>query len=120
MTDIVERLRTENTLTGYYDPPQLQEEAADEIERLRAEIVLLEATGAEAADEIERLRACVVAARRGGVEAAMAVASQRAASRHGTAAHCVSDRSKKHMQIRADEAGQLVADIRALLENSHD
>lgn len=37
MTDIVERLRTENTLTGYYDPPQLQADAADEIERLRAE-----------------------------------------------------------------------------------
>lgn len=35
MTDIVERLRTENTLTGYYDPPQLQADAADEIERLR-------------------------------------------------------------------------------------
>ena len=55
-------------------------------------------------------------ARREGIEAAAAVASKRAASRHSTVAHCHSDRSKKHMQIRADEAGQLVADIRALLE----
>lgn len=50
MTDIVERLRALNA-------DFLHEEAADEIERLRAEIVLLEATGVEAADEIERLRA---------------------------------------------------------------
>lgn len=57
------------------------------------------------------------AARREGIEAAAAAASKRAASRHSTVAHCHSDRSKKHMQIRADEAGQLVADIRALLED---
>lgn len=57
------------------------------------------------------------AALREGIEAAAAVASKRAASRHSTVAHCHSDRSKKHMQIRADEAGQLVADILALLEN---
>lgn len=56
-------------------------------------------------------------ARREAIEAAAAVASKRAASRHSTVAHCHSDRSKKHMQIRADEAGQLVADIRALLED---
>lgn len=59
----------------------------------------------------------LAAARREGIEAAALVASRRAASRHSTVAHCHSDRSKKHMQIRADEAGQLVADIRALLED---
>lgn len=37
MSDIVERLRSENTLTGYYDPPKLQEDAAKEIEWLREE-----------------------------------------------------------------------------------
>lgn len=63
------------------------------------------------------VEACVAAARREGIEAAVAVTSKRAASRHSTVAHCHSDRSKKHMQIRADEAGQLVADIRALLED---
>jgi hypothetical protein len=109
-------------------------EAADEIERLRVErdmwrqenlkkqiaceqmgarIVALEA-------EVEKLRKTVIAARSGGVEAAAAVASKRAASRHSTVEHCHSDRSKKHMQIRADEAGQLVADIRALLEAERD
>ena len=75
------------------------------------------ATLEDAAGEIERLRRTIVAARRGAVEAAAAVASKRAASRHTAVAHCHSDRSKKHMQIRADEAGQLVADIRALLED---
>ena len=59
----------------------------------------------------------VEAARREGFEAAADVASKRAASRHSTVAHCHSDRAKKHMQIRADEAGQLVAEIRALLED---
>ena len=57
------------------------------------------------------------ATRREGIEAAADVASKRAASRHSTVAHCHSDRAKKHMQIRADEAGQLVAEIRALLED---
>jgi hypothetical protein len=56
MSDIVERLRSEGALAGHYDAPAIQREAADEIDRLRAEIVLLEATGAEAAAEIERLR----------------------------------------------------------------
>jgi ElaB/YqjD/DUF883 family membrane-anchored ribosome-binding protein len=59
MTDIVERLRAEGAMAGHYDAPAIQREAADEIERLRAEIVLLEATGAEASDEIERLRAAL-------------------------------------------------------------
>jgi hypothetical protein len=79
-------------------------------EQMGARIVALEA-------EVEKLRKTVIAARSGGVEAAVAVASKRAASRHSTVEHCHSDRSKKHMQIRADEAGQLVADIRALLED---
>ena len=58
MTDIVERLRE---LPGCHNLHgrvfRAVREAADEIERLRAEIVVLEATGAECADEIERLRA---------------------------------------------------------------
>ena len=66
MTDIVERLRAEGAMTGHYHVPAIQREAAAEIEwlreeseRLRAEVVLLEATGAECADEIERLRAAL-------------------------------------------------------------
>ena len=62
-------------------------EARAEIERLRAEIVLLEATGADASDEIERLRAqleqtrtvaaaAVKAARREGIEAAANVCTK--------------------------------------------
>lgn len=108
-------------------PDVLIRRARDEIERLRAERdmwrqenlkkqIACEQMGAR----IVALEWAVIAARREGVEAAIAVASQRAASRHNEATHCVSDRSKKHMQIRADEAGQLVADIRALLENNYD
>lgn len=33
---LVKRLRTENSMMGYYDSPAIQIEAADEIERLRA------------------------------------------------------------------------------------
>lgn len=72
---------------------------------------------AEALRERDEARAALLEARREGIEAAALVASRRAASRHSTVAHCHSDRSKKHMQIRADEAGQLVADIRTLLED---
>lgn len=57
MTDIVERLRAEGAMTGHYHVPAIQREAAAEIEwlreeneRLRAEVVLLEATGAECAE----------------------------------------------------------------------
>ena len=35
MTDIVDRLRYEGGLSGHYEPPLLQKQAADEIERLR-------------------------------------------------------------------------------------
>lgn len=35
MTDLVSRLRTENSMMGYYESPAIQIEAADEIERLR-------------------------------------------------------------------------------------
>lgn len=62
MNDIVERLRTSASQAGY-PKHYIYDEAADEIERLRkeaarlrAEIVLLEAVGAEASDEIDRLR----------------------------------------------------------------
>jgi cell fate (sporulation/competence/biofilm development) regulator YmcA (YheA/YmcA/DUF963 family) len=37
VNDIVERLRAEGALAGHYDAPAIQREAADEIERLRAE-----------------------------------------------------------------------------------
>jgi hypothetical protein len=33
--DIVERLRSENCMFGYYESPEIQIEAANEIERLR-------------------------------------------------------------------------------------
>lgn len=36
MTDIVERLRKENSMPPYYGVPAIQAIAADEIERLRA------------------------------------------------------------------------------------
>lgn len=36
MSDIVGRLRKENSMPPYYGPPKLQEDAAAEIERLRA------------------------------------------------------------------------------------
>ena len=107
MTDIVTRLRegvfgTDETKTDAVIHSHMQA-AADEIERLRAAVA-----------------AALCAALREGIEAAALVASRRAALRHSTVAHCHSDRSKKHMQIRADEAGQLVADIRALLDDSCD
>ena len=143
MTDIVERLRKfckwpepgdeiPNDLV-FANVPDLKE-AADEIERLRAAVeaarqegfvvggeeALLHALHPEFGsiyDEDGEATAAHKAGRREGIEAAADVASKRAASRHSTVAHCHSDRAKKHMQIRADEAGQLVADIRALLED---
>lgn len=63
---------------------------------------------AEVAAKIEQ-------ARRDGIEAAMRVVSERASARHKEAGSCISDRSRKHMHIRADEAGQIVTYIRALL-----
>jgi multidrug resistance efflux pump len=54
--DLVERLRDVFPI-GWEG--EMRHQAADEIERLRDEIVLLEATGAEASDEIERLRAAL-------------------------------------------------------------
>lgn len=103
MTDIVTRLRE-----GVFGTDETKTDA------------VIHSHMQAAADEIERLRAAVAAALREGIEAAALVASRRAALRHSTVAHCHSDRSKKHMQIRADEAGQLVADIRALLDDSCD
>jgi len=41
MTDIVRRLRSEGALAGHYNAPAIQREAADEIERLRAERAVL-------------------------------------------------------------------------------
>jgi hypothetical protein len=77
MTDIVERLRcpphahagTHGTKLDPYVVPQIMREAADEIERLRAEIEwrrsaakawqLIAQTNQELCDEIERLRAAI-------------------------------------------------------------
>jgi hypothetical protein len=44
--DIVERLRRENAMPPYYGPPKLQEEAADTITALRAEVERLKAVNA--------------------------------------------------------------------------
>jgi hypothetical protein len=74
----------------------------DIVERLRSGEDGLEYA---AADEIERLREVI--------QEAVALVSERAAERHKHAAACQSDRSRKHMQIRADEAGQIVALLRA-------
>jgi hypothetical protein len=74
----------------------------DIVERLRSGEDGLEYA---AADEIARLR--------GVIQEAAALVSERAAERHKHAAACQSDRSRKHMQIRADEAGQIVALLRA-------
>ncbi len=52
MTDLVNRLRTENSMMGYYDSPAIQIEAANEMERLHAEIERLRAAFKE-----ERVRA---------------------------------------------------------------
>jgi len=48
------------------------------------------------------------------------IVSERAKQRQETVKHCWSDRSKKHMQIRADEAGQIVALLRAALGEKKD
>jgi len=37
MSDIAERLRADGAMKGYYAAPAIQREAADEIEKLRAE-----------------------------------------------------------------------------------
>lgn len=50
------------------------------------------------------------------ISAAISAVSARAAARQLHATHCLSDRSRKHMQIRADEAGQIVAELRKLKE----
>jgi len=51
--DIVERLRSENTMFGYYESPEIQTEAADEIERLRKRVELLERHLHEAVQIVE-------------------------------------------------------------------
>lgn len=56
MTDIVKRLRWLAKEDPWRPRVEIAAQAADEIERLRDVIVLLEATGTEATDEIERLR----------------------------------------------------------------
>lgn len=53
MTDLVNRLRTENSMMGYYDSPAIQIEAADEIERLRAREARLREALREAGEMLE-------------------------------------------------------------------
>lgn len=67
MSDIVERLRADGAMKGYYAAPAIQREAADEIEKLRAENAKLAASNhaylsnyQEAAAEIEKLRAALL------------------------------------------------------------
>jgi hypothetical protein len=55
----------------------------------------------------------VEAARQLAFEEAVEVVSKRAAERVLSATHCQSDRSRKHMHLRADEAGQIVALLKA-------
>lgn len=91
--------------------PQMQAR----IDKLEVELVEAIERGNDWCDQAQKARAEADAARLEGLKAARIVASKRATSRQEAVKHCVSDRSKKHMQIRADEAGQLVADIRALI-----
>ena len=44
MIDIVERLRSENSMPPYYGPPKIQMDSAAEIERLRAALEPLACT----------------------------------------------------------------------------
>lgn len=53
---------------------------------------------------------------REGMEVAADIARKTAARRYAETKVCQSDRAKKHMQIRADEAGQIVAAICAAIE----
>ena len=74
-------------------------------------------------DLVKRLRACEIsdsmfltcmeAAAR--IEGLVDIVSERARRRRKEVQNCHSDRSKKHMLIRADEAGQIVALLRAAL-----
>jgi hypothetical protein len=50
----------------------------------------------------------------------IAIVSDRARERREQANVCWSNRSKKHMLIRADEAGQIVALLRAALGEKKD
>lgn len=135
MTDIVERLRRDATCTSHH-------EAAAEIEELREVCAIAVAASNRANDraaalqmhvyhlEAERDRAVeardfaikemVDMARRDALEEAANLAGQIAASRFATSKTCQSDRSRKHMHIRADEAGQIAAAIRALKEKGDD
>jgi hypothetical protein len=56
---------------------------------------------------------CMEAAAR--IEGLVDIVSERARRRRKEVQNCHSDRSKKHMLIRADEAGQIVALLRAAL-----
>jgi predicted RNase H-like nuclease (RuvC/YqgF family) len=57
MSDIVDRLLTENTMHSYYDSPSIQVEAAEEIKKLRAEVERLRADIENLCAENKRLRA---------------------------------------------------------------
>lgn len=61
MTDIVERLRAEGAMAGYYDAPAIQREAADEIERLRAECVMWRDENVKKQTACEQMGARIVA-----------------------------------------------------------
>jgi hypothetical protein len=69
---------------------------------------------------IHQLEVDLVEARRDALEEAANLAGQTSASRFVTSKTCQSDRARKHMHIRADEAGQIAAAIRALKEKGDD
>lgn len=69
MTDIVERLRAEGAMSGHYDAPAIQREAADEITRLRADLLKAEMQ-AEIAG-LEGVMRGIAIGRREGIDAAI-------------------------------------------------
>lgn len=95
MTDIVERLRSLNA-------DFLHEEAADEIERLRAALLKVEME--KEITDIEEVGRLFALGKREGIEAALAAA-------RSVVSPC--DDMQRH--VAADE---IVADIRALLEDA--
>lgn len=51
------------------------------------------------------------------IEAIELMLIEHVATRHATAEHCRSQRSRKHMLIRADEAGQILGAFRKLVKH---
>ena len=69
MTDIVERLRADGAMPAGFGPRAIQREAADEIERLRAECQRLAAEVSRAHKDARAWMEKAAAARREGIDA---------------------------------------------------